>query len=116
AGQQSSGRCLVAAHVPHHALLRVLALLTDTVPGQSSTPRLHDALPICCAGSSAAPCATAGCWACASRSSTSWSRPWSGRWARPRSEEHTSELQSREKLACRLLLERKKRTHQSHTT
>src|SRR5690606_41071595 len=28
----------------------------------------------------------------------------------PRSEEHTSELQSREKLVCRLLLEKKKRT------
>src|SRR5207302_8607323 len=27
----------------------------------------------------------------------------------PRSEEHTSELQSREKLVCRLLLEKKKR-------
>src|SRR5690606_41812861 len=29
--------------------------------------------------------------------------------ARPRSEEHTSELQSRENLVCRLLLEKKKR-------
>src|SRR5690606_41701476 len=29
-----------------------------------------------------------------------------------RSEEHTSELQSREKLVCRLLLEKKKRRHQ----
>src|SRR5690606_40306193 len=28
----------------------------------------------------------------------------------PRSEEHTSELQSREKLVCRLLLEKKKKT------
>src|SRR5690606_40289144 len=33
-------------------------------------------------------------------------RPGSGR--HPRSEEHTSELQSREKLVCRLLLEKKK--------
>src|SRR5690606_39278985 len=33
-------------------------------------------------------------------------------WVRPgiRSEEHTSELQSREKLVCRLLLEKKKTT------
>src|SRR5690606_41836293 len=30
-----------------------------------------------------------------------------------RSEEHTSELQSREKLVCRLLLEKKKKTKQS---
>src|SRR5690606_41150417 len=32
-----------------------------------------------------------------------------GHLQRPRSEEHTSELQSREKLVCRLLLEKKKR-------
>src|SRR5947209_14135169 len=36
--------------------------------------------------------------------------------ARPRSEEHTSELQSRQYLVCRLLLEKKKTTthHESH--
>src|SRR5690606_42011757 len=32
---------------------------------------------------------------------------------RARSEEHTSELQSRENLVCRLLLEKKKQTHLS---
>src|SRR3712207_8952561 len=41
-----------------------------------------------------------------------WSpTPWSGRTSRPlhgRSEEHTSELQSRQYLVCRLLLEKKK--------
>src|SRR5690606_41877668 len=31
-----------------------------------------------------------------------------------RSEEHTSELQSRENLVCRLLLEKKKKTQQTH--
>src|SRR5690606_39288686 len=31
---------------------------------------------------------------------------------RPRSEEHTSELQSRENLVCRLLLEKKKDAHE----
>src|SRR5215217_7841708 len=31
----------------------------------------------------------------------------------PRSEEHTSELQSRQYLVCRLLLEKKKKTHSS---
>src|SRR5690606_40270497 len=36
-------------------------------------------------------------------------RPWSGAGA-ARSEEHTSELQSRENLVCRLLLEKKKKT------
>src|SRR3989449_4502934 len=34
--------------------------------------------------------------------------------ARPRSEEHTSELQSRLHLVCRLLLEKKKTTTSSH--
>src|SRR3712207_8674874 len=33
----------------------------------------------------------------------------------PRSEEHTSELQSRQYLVCRLLLEKKKKTTRSHT-
>src|SRR5207253_10750245 len=66
---------------------------------------LHDALPIC--GRRTWRC---GCWAWAwtcsgttrtRRSRTAWS---SGR----RSEEHTSELQSRGHLVCRLLLEKKK--------
>src|SRR5690554_7784686 len=34
----------------------------------------------------------------------------------PRSEEHTSELQSRPHLVCRLLLEKKKTTQHTHTT
>src|SRR5215204_1766626 len=34
-------------------------------------------------------------------------RPWS--WSPPRSEEHTSELQSHSDLVCRLLLEKKKK-------
>src|SRR3712207_7037896 len=33
----------------------------------------------------------------------------------PRSEEHTSELQSRQYLVCRLLLEKKKTQHKSNT-
>src|SRR2546430_12681755 len=32
----------------------------------------------------------------------------------PRSEEHTSELQSQSKLVCRLLLEKKKNHHKTH--
>src|SRR3712207_8265247 len=40
-------------------------------------------------------------------------RPWAGdrRSTCPRSEEHTSELQSRQYLVCRLLLEKKKTKH-----
>src|SRR5437899_4019080 len=42
------------------------------------------------------------------------------KWALPiedttRSEEHTSELQSLRHLVCRLLLEKKKKTHQTHS-
>src|SRR5215475_6944257 len=40
-----------------------------------------------------------------------WSGRWRSDWLRPRSEEHTSELQSRENLVCRLLLEKKKLIH-----
>src|SRR2546430_6334708 len=38
-------------------------------------------------------------------------RPPAGRTNRIRSEEHTSELQSQSNLVCRLLLEKKKKTH-----
>src|SRR5690242_21313536 len=36
--------------------------------------------------------------------------------ARPRSEEHTSELQSHVNLVCRLLLEKKKKTNNNNST
>src|SRR5216683_3606848 len=39
------------------------------------------------------------------------SRPPASAGSRPRSEEHTSELQSRSDLVCRLLLEKKKKKH-----
>src|SRR5690606_41454093 len=52
----------------------------------------------CCAVISRAPWRTRAC-----------GRTWSVRRTRPRSEEHTSELQSRENLVCRLLLEKKKK-------
>src|SRR5690349_22199891 len=51
-----------------------------------------------------------GCWSCTSATAPS-RRPRSDRcWSRrDRSEEHTSELQSRRDLVCRLLLEKKKK-------
>src|SRR5438132_3573295 len=62
---------------------------------------LHDALPISGCPSRPSP-----------RSSASWSRfgtsPSRYPEPRPRSEEHTSELQSHSDLVCRLLLEKKK--------
>src|SRR3712207_8550653 len=95
----------------------------DTATTEIYTLSLHDALPIC---SSSTP------WrrSVASRSALA-ARParWdSSRWRRcrtcsdrpstggcsgapsSRSEEHTSELQSRQYLVCRLLLEKKKKT------
>src|SRR6266480_7566446 len=64
----------------------------DTATTEIYTLSLHDALPIS-----------------ATSTSRARARPWR-RWSRgrPRSEEHTSELQSHVKLVCRLLLEKKK--------
>src|SRR5690606_41872994 len=71
---------------------------------------LHDALPISIP--TTLPVRSWGKTSCSissiasrARSSSSWTRPTS---SSPRSEEHTSELQSRENLVCRLLLEKKK--------
>src|SRR5690606_41887898 len=77
---------------------------TATATPEIYTLSLHDALPICYSHQS-------------TKSSTEKTRlallssPYfclCSRW--PRSEEHTSELQSRENLVCRLLLEKKKKT------
>src|SRR5580698_11650076 len=67
----------------------------DTATTEIYTLSLHDALPIS-ATSSAAACGLPGISRCAARRFM------------PRSEEHTSELQSHVNLVCRLLLEKKK--------
>src|SRR5690606_41511733 len=55
------------------------------------------------------PCRYAGCWIRRTRHRGGRCCAATGPWkTRPRSEEHTSELQSRENLVCRLLLEKKK--------
>src|SRR5216683_7802972 len=66
----------------------------DTATTEIYTLSLHDALPICSA------------CACCRRSRSP------SRWCASRSEEHTSELQSRSDLVCRLLLEKKKKKRQ----
>src|SRR5947209_14581588 len=96
-----------------------LLFLTHPAPTELYTLSLHDALPI--SGPGRWPPPRAGG---AARTRTGRPRPgrWSGarpgrapprppprRDARTRSEEHTSELQSRQYLVCRLLLEKKKR-------
>src|SRR5215203_7289107 len=70
----------------------------DTATTEIYTLSLHDALPISSAAS----------WTCCS---VEYSGPGSCVGSLPvsRSEEHTSELQSRQYLVCRLLLEKKKK-------
>src|SRR2546422_3803321 len=70
----------------------------DTATTEIYTLSLHDALPICVQGSSA----------CSNTTSTSISPCCTAGEIDVRSEEHTSELQSRLHLVCRLLLEKKK--------
>src|SRR5690606_41534342 len=98
--------------------------LTDTAPTQIYTLSLHDALPIFGvsneAHKSAAPNSGAGQHPTDTvvdserpntvSNATSTPPTASASTASARSEEHTSELQSRENLVCRLLLEKKKIT------
>src|SRR3989442_1888775 len=84
----------------HTTVVSFFFFFNDTATTEIYTLSLHDALPI-------SPSSTRGRAARPRaggrprRSSTTW-------WLRPRSEEHTSELQSRPHLVCRLLLEKKK--------
>src|SRR3712207_7320383 len=88
----------------------------DTATTEIYTLSLHDALPIC--ASPAAP--ATNCWAAtcgrpSPRPSGPSSRSATARRCAARSEEHTSELQSRQYLVCRLLLEKKKSEEKSST-
>src|SRR3712207_9060838 len=84
----------------------------DTATTEISPLPLHDALPICSVGAEneRPPVIPAILWSVASSGGPDMRRP-------PvvtvpvgvRSEEHTSELQSRQYLVCRLLLEKKKK-------
>src|SRR3712207_9047240 len=83
----------------------------DTATTEIYTLSLHDALPIC-PGRSRPPGRSRGaCWM-VSRGSPRPGVPQERRspvLVENRSEEHTSELQSRQYLVCRLLLEKKKK-------
>src|SRR5690606_41739877 len=94
-------------------------VLQDSASTGISALSLHDALPISVPSSAV--------WATAALTKAravlaAWPGAWSSRrrmavsvspWA-CRSEEHTSELQSRENLVCRLLLEKKKIWQDTH--
>src|SRR5699024_11346046 len=93
---------------------------TDTTTTANYPLPLHDALPIC-AKPPAPACSTARrLWKkqaetttrlsrfCASRAQSPFPSVQTAKQPKVRSEEHTSELQSRFDLVCRLLLEKKK--------
>src|SRR3712207_7026725 len=84
--------------------VHVFFFFNDTATTEIYTLSLHDALPICRARRGCrrgpGPWGGSGRHGCGSR--------WPSRGG-PRSEEHTSELQSRQYLVCRLLLEKQKK-------
>src|SRR3712207_8471701 len=94
----------------------MFCFFNDTATTEIYTLSLHDALPI----SKNAPCPSERMPQKPQTRSTDSARSakqrylpmsgtqWSERWNGDRSEEHTSELQSRQYLVCRLLLEKKK--------
>src|SRR3712207_6971386 len=96
----------------------------DTATTEIYTLSLHDALPI--SGCPRAPAAAAGAGPPAGRPGMPRPVRWPPPFRRPvrcrhqqaalRSEEHTSELQSRQYLVCRLLLEKKKKNTRQHNS
>src|SRR3712207_7726021 len=93
----------------------------DTATTEIYTLSLHDALPISCSASPGGRADLVGVGRFRLHPPERTGEPQvehspqtadpgqqEGRKARPRSEEHTSELQSRQYLVCRLLLEKKK--------
>src|SRR5947209_10496777 len=78
----------------------------DPATTEIYTLSLHDALPISCIRTTSVSTITSLC-SLRPRSTTARG---TGLTIARRSEEHTSELQSRQYLVCRLLLEKKKKT------
>src|SRR6476620_12694638 len=85
-------------------IFSIFFFFNDTATTEIYTLSLHDALPI----SASPPSVTT---TSSPRSTWALVRIWPGATTtpEPRSEEHTSELQSRQYLVCRLLLEKKKK-------
>src|SRR5438874_13375418 len=94
------------------SFLFFLFFFNDTATTEIYTLSLHDALPISPAGPSFSPntsrwpSSTPAIFCC--RSCSVCTVRMASRSCATRSEEHTSELQSRRDLVCRLLLEKKK--------
>src|SRR3712207_7095518 len=86
----------------------IFFFFNDTATTEIYTLSLHDALPIYTRSSQngkARAASSLRARTCTSRSTMGYGFPTE---AHTRSEEHTSELQSRQYLVCRLLLEKKK--------
>src|SRR3712207_8287829 len=95
----------------------MIFFFNDTATTEIYTLSLHDALPISACSASPASTRTASATCTPPSSRSPWQPCWgwtarSGAGHPSRSEEHTSELQSRQYLVCRLLLE-KKNVHSS---
>src|SRR3712207_7377049 len=102
-------------------MLRHCFFFNDTATTEIYTLSLHDALPICgkarlreTTSAQTVPQTSRESQALAPCGGTRCSAP--ARCSPPRSEEHTSELQSRQYLVCRPLLEKKKRKQTSAST
>src|SRR5438874_6861694 len=96
----------------HHSYFSFF--FNDPATTEIYTLSLHDALPIC--RSAHSPTSIPRCvrWLARTRENISSFDNW--RVQRTRSEEHTSELQSRRDLVCRLLLEKKKKKKNRNKT
>src|SRR3712207_7968816 len=94
-------------------LLFFFFFFNDTATTEIYTLSLHDALPIWERDTAARSFSRSMRRRCTATVTSSTSRPTASGWRRvcrlTRSEEHTSELQSRQYLVCRLLLEKKKK-------
>src|SRR3712207_7160001 len=87
----------------------------DPATTEIYTLSLHDALPICAPSSSTGVGPTRPVAVGRVSERTAARTPFAASAsASPRSEEHTSELQSRQYLVCRLLLEKKLQIAKSH--
>src|SRR2546429_3965667 len=98
------------------AFIFIFFFFNDTATTEIYTLSLHDALPISIIWRNGVLNSTEekygplfGGGSCLTYSPSNLSYDPSCRWPRKRSEEHTSELQSRLHLVCRLLLEKKKK-------
>src|SRR5258707_15677791 len=103
-------------HKESTAFVASFFFFNDTATTEIYTLSLHDALPILSPSIRRSRRRWLGLAVSIPGRARTWSPPpWLLRLSSRRSEEHTSELQSRQYLVCRLLLEKKKRKNESFT-